>query len=114
MWYPYYYLISGTKDIENLYWLLYNNKDWLHRQLDIKHTLPLATVTPNTDRFSLDMAPKSPVMFNPLEAHQQIGPYKFDHVSTHTKTLPQVLATNRKQLALYYGVIFQCLGTTLH
>lgn len=71
----------GRSDVERLYWLLHNNRTWLHGQLDMKHVLPLVETDPILDTFILDVMPRPLPQFNPLEEHQRIGPYKFDHVS---------------------------------
>ncbi|KAH3834366.1 uncharacterized protein KIAA0825-like isoform X2 [Dreissena polymorpha] len=72
----------GLEDLKRLYWLLSNNEEWLHKQLDIKHGLMLAQPFTERLKFTLDMTPR-PITsdFNPITAHQRIGPYKFDHAA---------------------------------
>jgi len=73
-------MVVGGEDMKRLYWLVHNNEAWLHRQLDIRHSLPLAWPLADVAAFSLDTRPREDEPFNPIIVHQTIGSYKFDHV----------------------------------
>ena len=66
--------------MDNLYWLLRNNEEWLHKQLDIKLTLPVVS-SESAYSFTMDMLPKEVGEFNPIIEQDRIGRCKFDHVS---------------------------------
>ena len=85
-------VIAGARDLERLYWMVYNNQDWLQHHLDIVQVLPLANQRSSPANFLIDYESKPVQQFNPILENEMIGPCRFDHVSQLILVLVVILA----------------------